>query len=67
MLLSITNNCETLIEQTHKKAEETFDFKLTKPKQMYHIKTPIQIQGSRMIVLTGLEVYNSFFYNRRKY
>ena len=27
---SITKNCETLIEQTHKKAEETLEFKLTK-------------------------------------
>ena len=31
LLLSITKNCETLIEQTHGKAEETFEFKLTKP------------------------------------
>ena len=27
LLLSITNNCETLIEQTHRKAEETLELK----------------------------------------
>ena len=28
--LSITKNCETLNEQTQRKAEETLEFKLTK-------------------------------------
>ena len=27
-LLSITKNCERLIEQTHRKAEETLEFKM---------------------------------------
>ena len=27
LLLSIIKNCETLIQKTHKKAEETLDFK----------------------------------------
>ena len=31
LLLSITKNCETLIEQTHRKAEETLEFKTNKP------------------------------------
>ena len=30
LLLSITKNCETLIEQTHGKAEETLEFKMIK-------------------------------------
>ena len=56
LLLSITKNCETLIEQTHRKAEETLDFKMTKPKETFHFNPPIQIQGSWMIGLTDLEV-----------
>ena len=30
LLLSITKKCETLIEQTHKKAEETLEIKMVK-------------------------------------
>ena len=59
LLLSITKNCQTLIEQTHRKAEETLEFKMTKPKQTFHFKSPISIEGSSMIGLTDLEVYNS--------
>ena len=33
LLLSITKECETLKKQTHRKAEETLEFKLTKPKK----------------------------------
>ena len=35
LLLSNTRNCETLIEQTHKKAEETLEF-LYLPNQEKH-------------------------------
>ena len=59
-LLSITNNCETLIEQTHKKAEETFEFETTKQRKMYHFKPPISIEGSWMIGLLSLDVYIFF-------
>ena len=61
LLLSITKNCETLIEQTHRKAEETIEFKMIKPRETFHFKTPIQIKGDWMIGLTDLEVYNSIF------
>ena len=61
LLLSITKNCETLIEQTHRKAEETLEFKMIKPRETFHFKPPIQINGDWMIGLTDLEVYNSFF------
>ena len=61
LLLSITKNCEKLIEQTHRKAEETLEFKSTKPKETFHFKPPISIEGSWMIGLTCLEVYNSIF------
>ena len=61
LLLSITKNCEMLIEQTHRKAEETLEFKMTKPRETFHFKPPIQIKGDWMIGLTDLEVYNSIF------
>ena len=59
--LSITKNCETLIEQTHRKAEETLEFKMIKPRETFHFKPPIQVKGDWMIGLTDLEVYNSIF------
>ena len=61
LLLSITKNCETLIEQTHRKAEETLEFKMIKPREIFHFKPPIQVKGDWMIGLTDLEVYNSIF------
>ena len=61
LLLSITKNCETLIEQTHRKAEETLEFKMNKSKETFHFKPPIQVKGDWMIGLTDLEVYNSIF------
>ena len=61
LLHSITKNCETLIEQTHKKAEETLEFKMIKPKQTFHFKPAIQVKGDWMIGLVDLEVYNSTF------
>ena len=61
LLLSITKNCETLIEQTHTKPQETLEFKMTKPREIFNFKPPIQIKGDWMIGLTDLEVYNSIF------
>ena len=61
LLLSITKTYETLIEQTHRKAEETLEFKKIQSKQTLHFKTPIPIKGSWMIGLTDLEVYKSIF------
>ena len=61
LLLAKTKNCQTLIKQTHRKAEETLEFKMIKPREIYHFKPPIQIQGHWMIGLTNLEVYNSIF------
>ena len=42
LLLSITINCETLIEQTHRKPEETLEFKMLKSKEIFHFNPPIQ-------------------------
>ena len=61
LLLSITKNCEKLIKQTHRKAEEISEFKMIKPRETFHFKPPIQIQGDWMLGLINLEVYNSIF------
>ena len=61
LLLSITKNCETSIEQTHTKPQETSEFNMIKQRQTFHFNPPIQINGNWMIGLTDLEVYNSFF------
>ena len=60
-LLSITKNCETLIKQTHTKPQETIEFKKIKPREIFHFKPQIQIQGDWMLGLVNLEVYNSIF------
>ena len=61
LLLSITKNCETLIEQTHRKAEETLKFKITKSRETFQFNPPIQVKGELIVGLTDLEVYNSIF------
>ena len=61
LLLSITKNCETLIEQTHRKPEEALEFKMIKQRETFHFKTPIHVKGDWMIGLVDLEVYNSIF------
>ena len=60
LLIPITKNCEALIEQTHRKAEETLEFKMIKPRETFRFNPPISIEGSWMIGLTDLEVCNSF-------
>ena len=61
LLLSITQNCETLIEQTHRKAEETLEFKMIKPRETFHFKPLIQVKGDWLIGFTDLEDYKSIF------
>ena len=61
LLLSITKNCETLIEQTHGKPEETLEFKMVKPRETFHFKPPIEVKDDWMLGLTDLEVCNSIF------
>ena len=61
LLISITKNCETLIEETHRKAEETLEFKMIKPRETFRFKPPFQGKGDWMIRSTDSEVYNSIF------
>ena len=61
LLLSITKNCETIIEQTHTKPQETLEFEMTKPRETFHFNPPILIKGHWMIGLVDLDVYNSIF------
>ena len=61
LLLSIAKNCETLIEQTHRKPEETLEFKMIKPRKTFHFNPPIQVKENHKIGLVDLEVYNSIF------
>ena len=60
LLLSITKNCETPTEQTHKKSE-TLEFKMAKSRETFQFNPPILIQGSWMIAITNLEICNSLF------
>ena len=61
LLLSKSKNCETPIKQTPRNTAETLEFKLTKPRETFHFNPAIPIEGSCMIGLTSLEVYNSIF------
>ena len=61
LLLSITNNCENFIEQTHRKPQETLEYKLNKSRQTFHFKPSISLDESWMICSPGLKVYNSIF------
>ena len=61
LILSITKNCETLIEQTHRKPEGTLQFKVIKSRETFHFYPPNQVKEDWMIGLVDLEVYNSIF------
>ena len=60
LLLSRTKNCETLIEQTLTKDQETLEYKMIKSRQIFHFNPQIPSEGSWMIGLTDLEEYSSF-------
>ena len=61
LLLSITINCETLIEQTHRKTEETLEFKMIKPRETFRFNPRIQMKKDRVIGSISLRNYNSIF------
>ena len=63
LLLSITKNCDALIQQTHTKPQETLEFKLSQPKQIFTF-TPSNNLGfdSKVIIgLANVEVYTSLY------
>ena len=61
LLLSIIKTCETLVQQTHRKPEETLEFKILEPRATFHFNPPIQTKGDWMLGLIDLEVYKSIF------
>ena len=50
-----------MVEQTHRKPEETLEFKMLKPRETFLFNPPIQTEGDWMLGLIDLEVYNSIF------
>ena len=52
----MTKNCETLIKRTHRKTEETLDFKLTKSRETFHFNPPVQVKEYWMVGLISFEV-----------
>ena len=60
-LLSVFKNCDTLTKQTHRKLEETMEFKLTKSRETFHFNPSIEVKEDWMIGLISLEVYHSVF------
>ena len=61
LLLSITKNCQTLVDQTYKRPEETLEFKMVKPTETFYLKPSIQVKENWTLGLVDLEVYNSIF------
>ena len=61
LLFSNTKKCETLMKETHRKADETLEFELTKSRETFRTNPLISIEASWMIRLTALEVYISIF------
>ena len=60
-LVSLTKNCETLLQQTHRKAEGNLEFKLNHSRATFHFNPLFSIEGSWMIGLLCFGVYNSIF------
>ena len=60
-LFSININCETLIKQTHRKAEEIIEFKLTKPREVFSFNPSINLGlvSNWMLGLINSEFYKS--------
>ena len=45
LILSITKNCGTLIEQTHRKAKETLEFEIAKPRETFHFNPHLKLES----------------------
>ena len=57
--LSILKNFETLIKQIHTRPQKTLEYKLIKTRETFHVSSPISVEGTWMMGLKSLEVYNS--------
>ena len=57
LLLTLTKDCETLINQIHTKAEETFEYKMIQSEQKFDFKPPIPTEVSWMIGITDLSAF----------
>ena len=66
LLLSITKNCETLINQTHTKPQETIEFKMTKPRETFHFTPPMEIKEDWMLGLVDLRFIILFLIKQKK-
>ena len=58
LILSVIENSETLIQQTHTKPQETLEFKITKPEEIFSLEPYIVLglEFKKMIRLRSLEV-----------
>ena len=45
LILSFTKNSKTIIKQTHREPEGTFEFKITEPRETFPFKPPISLEG----------------------
>ena len=60
-LLLITENCETLIKQTHTKPQQTIEFEINRHRETFFFRPPSPIEGCWMIGLIISEENNSIF------
>ena len=69
LLLSFTKNGETPKKQTHRKSQETLEFKVTKPREPFSKKPSSNLghDSRQMIGLTSLEIYISIFIKTEEY
>ena len=49
LIVSLSENCKTLIQQIHTKSQEKLGYKLTKPKELFSSEPSISLDGSWMI------------------
>ena len=61
LLPSITKNCKTLTKQIHRKAEETLEYKMVKPKKKHFISILLLFLVRILIGWLGWLIYKSIF------
>ena len=60
-LHSITQNCETLIKQTHRNPDETLEYKFSQPRETLLLNPLISFEGSWMTGLMNRDGYSPIF------